>query len=192
MSSTPAFASANSGTITRLDQPCSWCSSHSSCDTDWRAMRRGLPGRLRGEHVEQLVGPRAHDLAGQRGLGGRQQPHDHAGDRRVDPRLVDREPEAHAQRREQRCGGEPEPAQDARPPPRSPAAAASHADLDRRRVEDGDHEDRADVVDDRERQQEQPDRGRDRRRDQRQDAQRERDVGRHRDAPPVGLRDATG
>ena len=50
-------------------------------------------------------------------------------------------------------------------------------------VEDGDHHDRADVVDDRQRQQEQPGGRRDPAAEQAEHADRERDVGGHRDAP---------
>ena len=50
-------------------------------------------------------------------------------------------------------------------------------------VEDRDHDDRADVVDHREREQQHAQRARDARAEQREHADRERDVGRHRDGP---------
>ena len=53
-------------------------------------------------------------------------------------------------------------------------------------VEDGDHEDAADVVDDGEGQQEDLQRRRDPRAEEGDDAEREGDVGGHRDAPPGG------
>ena len=57
-------------------------------------------------------------------------------------------------------------------------------------IEDRDHDDGADVVDDGQREQEHLERRRHARPEQRKDAEREGDVGRHRDAPPVAPRTA--
>ena len=65
------------------------------------------------------------------------------------------------------------------------AAPASHSTSDGTGVEDRDDEDRADVVDDREGEQEELQPGRDARAEQREHSDRERDIGRHRDAPPA-------
>ena len=111
-------------------------------------------------------------------------PGDHPRERRVDTGLEERDPEPHG------------------PDERDPELGSSHmesaVDHDReepgdqqpdgsglRAVEDGDDQDGSQIVDDREREEEHPHLTREAAADHREDRERERDVGRHRDAPPV-------
>ena len=85
--------------------------------------------------------------------GGRDQAQDHAGDRGVDPRSIGEVPQCESERDVDDLSAHVVPGSDHdddhdedRPRERTP--------LDAARVEDGDHQDRADVVGDRERQEE--------------------------------------
>ena len=117
----------------------------------------------------------------------REQAEHDAGDRRVHRGLVHEQPHADAEHdvREQAAHVEP-PQHEHR---------HDHADraerrfpLERRRVEERDHDDRADVVDDREREQEELELRRDTAAEEAEHADGDRDVGRHRDAPAVAAR----
>ena len=157
---TPADISAKNGTAIPDEIGDSRCSSRSA-----------------GLRVLALV--RAHP---------RQQAEDDTGDGGVDPALVHaatrrRRPAAGRRsgvRTRSRCST----AQAAKPPA---PPGASHARCRRRGVEDRDDHDHDQVVDDREREQEGPQRRRQVRPDHGQHRQRERDVGRRRDRPALGV-----
>ena len=158
---TPAFASANSGRITKLVHGRSRCSARAS-----------------GEIASSGTAPRRLGI----GDGGRREPDHHARERR-----------RHARRAHGHPHPDPEPDVDQRGPDAEPRQHEHRRDQDRRdqerhgvqlrRVEDRDHHERQDVVDDRQGEDERPEAGRRVPRGERQDAQRERDVGGHRDPP---------
>ena len=74
----------------------------------------------------------------------------------------------------------------------TPIAPERRFPLERRRVEEGDHDDRADVVDDREREQEELELRSDSTAEEAEHAQRDRDVGCHRNAPAAAPSSAGG
>ena len=125
LSTTPALASAKIGTITKLDTGCS-------------AVLESL------EHRD--AAPRARR---------REQPEHDAGERRLDPGLVEAPPQHDAgdHVRERMVDTEARHHDDEQP--RSRRRRASHHAVETARVEERDHDDGADVVDDREREQEQ-------------------------------------
>jgi hypothetical protein len=105
----------------------------------------------------------------------------------VHPRLQEGEPDAGPDDDVRRDEPDLEPLHDH--DDEQPAEGAGQPpQLEVGRVEHRDHQDRADVVDDREGQQEQPCRRRDPAAEQAEHPDRERDVGRHRDPPtPAGV-----
>ena len=175
----PAFASVNSGTMRKLVHGWSRCSIHSTTETDSRASI-AVSGAV-SQSTGRAAGPRPRTRAAERTCRCHQ-PEDHPGDRRVDARLEHREPQRDT---DHDVGARA----DAQP------AQRDHSDEDERDsapsdivgVEDGDHQDRADVVDDGERHRNSLTVGA-RGPEQGQYADRERGVGRHRECPTVRAR----
>ena len=152
----PALASANSGTITKLVHGCRRCWRRSLGEIAEATRELGRAGELgRGLLAERarLLGD-ALEVDARRRVGAGDQPDREAGDHRVDARLQQRHP--HRRRR-----APPRPAgaiRAARSAARtasanSPAATASGDDVDVLGVGGGDHDQRHEVVDHRERQQ---------------------------------------
>ncbi len=138
-----------------------------------RVVPQGVPGIFAG------------DLLVEQRTGRRQQADGDTGQRRVDARLQQGEPHADAEDGVDHQGPDPQHA--------SHDHGRQQGDRDREPaegqvggVEDRDHQDRADVVDDRERQQEQACRRGDAATQHAEDADGEGDVGRHRDPPARG------
>ena len=184
-SSTPALARANNGTMTRLVHGCNASIKRSHAETELRivhaAMRTSDASRSSrfGQHVDDVVGFQL----GLPGDSGSEQAHDDAGDRGMHAGLEDGPPQHQTE------GGEDRGVRDTETVERGDGDGdADGADevrqIDVGGVEDGDHDDRADVVDDRQRQQQDLDRGRDTRTEERDHTEGEGDIGRHRNAPP--------
>ncbi len=144
-----------------------------------------LRRRLLAEQAEQVG--RALEVGAGRRRREREEAHHEADHDRVDTGLRERDPGGHAERRVDDAAphaepnGEPDHEDDAR---RDQQRGHVHA----ARVRGRDHDQRDDVVDDREGQHERPQPHREARADERQQAERERRVGRHRDPPAVSRR----
>ncbi len=151
----PALASANSGTTTNADHGCRRCSNHSTTDTDDCACRRDAGGVVRRRLARASSSASIETRLPCAGCHRCEQAEGHPGERRVDVRLVQRQP---AQRAEREVDTEHvvdlvprrQPRDDQRRHRRG-QPLEGHAFG----VEDGDHDDGADVVGDRQRQQEQ-------------------------------------
>ena len=180
---TPALASANSGTITKLLHGCRTCSSHSTTETLWRAMV--AVSRAAATDDRSVSTDSSTSSCWRCGRVGAISP-------RITPAIVACSPDS--------WSGEPEPAAHDEREQRGPHVEHAHdhqRDDEAHReeqgvvvdvvgVEDRDHDDRADVVDDRHGEEEQLEGGRDPAAEQAEDADRHRDVGGHRDAPAFG------
>ena len=143
--------------------------------------RHGIVHRLIRDTMRLI----AHGARALERHGGREQPEGHARDGRVDPGLERGHPHGDAQHHVDRRGPDADPLE-----PEDPRAECDRdgqsAPRDAPGIEQRQDEDGADVVDDRERQEERLEVGRRAPGRERQDTQRERRVGGHGDTPSPG------
>ena len=196
-SSTPMFASANSGRTTKLLHGSRRCSTRVSGETASResSARRSHSLRVGVGWGRIVLGPvgdpmrlLAHRVRPLERLRRRQQADDDARERRMEPRAIHRVPEGDSRGRRRRPSpGRGSSGRTPRGTRRRSRRRATATD-DRPGGEERDDDDRPDVVDDRESEQERTETARRPCRREREHAERERDVRRHRDRPAAARR----